>query len=65
MKRGALSRPKIFEIPDNKDPVPDADIDKVETRLKETTSRKRTGLKRMRTRHLKPTLVEMNVLLML
>ena len=41
VKRGALSRPKIFEIPDNKDPVLDADIDKVETRLKETTSREK------------------------
>ena len=41
VKRGALSRPKIFEIPDNKDPVPDADIDKVESRLKETTSREK------------------------
>jgi hypothetical protein len=41
VKRGALSRPKIFEIPDNKDPVPDADIDKVESRLKKTTSREK------------------------
>ena len=41
VKRGALSRPKIFEIPDNKDPVSDADIDAVEARLEKTTSREK------------------------
>ena len=41
VKRGTLSRPKIFEIPNNKDPVLDADVDKVEARLKETTSREK------------------------
>tara|TARA_Y100000385_G_scaffold271010_1_gene310567 strand:+ start:1531 stop:8238 length:6708 start_codon:yes stop_codon:yes gene_type:complete len=39
VKRGALSRPKTFEVPT--DPVPDADVDKVEARLKKTTSREK------------------------
>ena len=39
VKRGVLSRPKTFEVPT--DPVPDADVDKVEARLKKTTSREK------------------------
>lgn len=43
VKRGALSRPKTFEVPT--DPVPDADVDKVEARLKKTTSREKDRTK--------------------
>jgi hypothetical protein len=39
VKRGVLSRPKLFEVPADKDPVLDADIDAVEARLAETVSR--------------------------
>lgn len=41
VKRGVLSRPKLFEVPANKDPVSDADIDAVEARLEKTTSREK------------------------
>jgi hypothetical protein len=39
VKRGVLSRPKLFEVPTDKDPVSDADVDAVEARLEEAVSR--------------------------
>jgi hypothetical protein len=41
VKRGVLSRPKLFEVPADKDPVSDADVDAVESRLEEITSREK------------------------
>ena len=41
VKRGVLSRPKLFEVPADKDPVSDADVDAVEARLEKITSREK------------------------